>query len=530
MVDEKGDAQGKENIYDQIPYPSVSHSLSHPDRLATVATLLGMEPVPVERCRVLELGCASGGNLIPMAQALPESHFIGLDLAQKQVAEGAVVIADLGLSNISLIQKDILAVTPDLGQFDYIIAHGVYSWVPVIVREKLFDICHHNLTANGVAYISYNTYPGWNMLGTLREMMRFHTRNISDPHRQATEARDLLDFLAESVSTDSNSHGGFLYVYTNYIKDFFVPKDDAFLLHDELADINDPVYFHEFIEQASRHDLKYLGDVSFSSMLASNFPADVAESLRRMAKNTVELEQYMDFLRNRMFRQSLLCHRNVSLSPRLKPERLSRFYMASVALPESAEPDVRSVSVETFQTPDGAKISTDHPLTKAAMLYLIEIWPQVSGFDELVAVAAERLRQPITEGDRHLLGANLLKAYGYSENLVEFHLYASPIVTTISEQPLVSQLVRYQAANGYKITNLRHERIVLDEISTDLLTYLDGQHDHSMLIDILRKKDVIEILQKDGQPVKDEAAIYRALNEIVQKKLKQFAQAALLIG
>lgn len=520
-----------ENLYDQVPYPSVSHSLSHPDRLATVATLLGMEPTPVERCRVLELGCAAGGNLIPMAYALPESEFVGIDLSGQQIAAGQAAIAALDLSNITLQHQDILAVEAGLGQFDYIIAHGVYSWVPAEVQDKLLEICRQNLAANGVAYVSYNTYPGWNMLGALREMMRYHTRNIADPLEQAAEARKLLDFLSKSISTGSNSHGGFLYVYANYVKDFFLPKSDAFLLHDELAEINTPVYFYQFAEQAARRGLQYLGDVNFASMLASSFPADVTEKLRRMVKSSIELEQYLDFLRNRTFRQSLLCHREVTLTARLKPEQLARFYIAAPAVPESPAPDIQSVSVETFQALDGANFTTDHPLTKAAMLHLIEIWPQAISFAELLSAAQVRLqRGPASPQEVQLLGVNLLKAYSYSENVVEFHVYAPCFVVEISQKPVASPVARYQAGRGDKVTNMRHERVTLDELSAKLLTYLDGSRDQAALLAVIQAQDMVEIERQDGQPLDDDGAIDRVLNEFLRQKLEQFAEAALLVG
>ena len=91
-----------QSVYDQVPYPSLSYSQSHPDRLATVATLLGMSPTPVNRCRVLELGCASGGNLIPMAYGLPESDFVGIDNSARQIAEGQAMVKTLGLKNVTL--------------------------------------------------------------------------------------------------------------------------------------------------------------------------------------------------------------------------------------------------------------------------------------------------------------------------------------------------------------------------------------------------------------------------------------------
>jgi len=127
---------GAQASYDQTPYPNLSYSQSHPDRLATVATLLGMSPAAVERCRVLELGCAGGGNLIPMAYGLPESQFVGIDISARQIAEGQSVVAALGLKNITFKQMDIMEIGADLGQFDYIIAHGVYSWVPPRCRTS----------------------------------------------------------------------------------------------------------------------------------------------------------------------------------------------------------------------------------------------------------------------------------------------------------------------------------------------------------------------------------------------------------
>ena len=146
--------------YDEVDYPSHVYPQTHPDRLATIAMLLGMNPVPVEACRVLEMGCGAGGNIIPMAFDLPESSFVGIDLAGSAIAQGRELIAALGLKNISLQQLDVMAFPSELGQFDYIIAHGLFSWVPEMVRDRILAICRAHLAAQGVAYISYNTYPG----------------------------------------------------------------------------------------------------------------------------------------------------------------------------------------------------------------------------------------------------------------------------------------------------------------------------------------------------------------------------------
>ena len=247
--------------YDEVPYPSLSHASTHPDSLATLARLLGMQPAPVQECRVLELGCGVGGNLIPMACALPGSQFTGIDLAGKQIEVGCQKIRALGLPNIDLRQMDILEIGPELGQFDYIIAHGVFSWVPPNVQEKILQVCRRHLAPQGVAFVSYNTYPGWHMINIARGIMRYYGGKAATLQERADTARAMLSWFAGAGESDSNGYYGYLSMYHNYLsgkQDEAEPKEDSALLHDELEEINLPLYFHEFVKRAEAHGLQTL--------------------------------------------------------------------------------------------------------------------------------------------------------------------------------------------------------------------------------------------------------------------------------
>ena len=169
-----------DNSYHQVPYLTVPLAQTHPDRLASVAALFGMAPAPVTACRVLEVGCGTGGNLIPMAYFLPGSRFTGIDLAEGAVAEGLRAAGELGLGNLDLIAMDLCEIGPAMGEFDYIIAHGVYSWIPEDVRDRLLAVCRERLAPQGVACISYNALPGRHVRMMLREMMLYHTRDCTD--------------------------------------------------------------------------------------------------------------------------------------------------------------------------------------------------------------------------------------------------------------------------------------------------------------------------------------------------------------
>jgi methyltransferase-like protein/SAM-dependent methyltransferase len=521
------------NSYDEVPYESHPFPQTHPDRLATVATLFGMRPAPVDRCRVLELGCAGGGNLIPMAVALPESRFFGVDLSGRQIADGQKTVDALGLTNIELKRLSILDVTPDFGQFDYIICHGVYSWVPPPVQDKILDICARNLTADGVAYVSYNTYPGWHMRGMIRDMMCYHAGQLTDPHVRVRQARDLLDFLARSVARGNDPYGLLLQSEVEVIR----RSRDSYLLHDHLEEVNDPVYFHQFAERVAAKGLRYLGEADLRVMVPGNYPPEVEGVLHTLSPDLIHLEQYMDFLRNRQFRQTLLCHGHLTPNYVLRPEQLTAFHVASAARPVSANPDLHSAAFEEFRSPGGTTLNSRQPVMKAAMAHLAEVWPQAVPFPSLLAVARSRLHpgappDPATLArDVHLLGEGLLQCYtSASSGLVELSTGPPCFAPAVSERPVASPLARLQAAAGATVTNLRHETVVLSECNRQVLRHLDGSRDRDALLDVLAglAAQGVLVVQQDGRPLRDAERVRAILGAALGQGLPELARAALL--
>jgi methyltransferase-like protein/2-polyprenyl-3-methyl-5-hydroxy-6-metoxy-1,4-benzoquinol methylase len=532
--------------YDEIPYPLLSHVQTHPDSLATLGTLFGLSPAPIDNCRVLEVGCASGGNLIPAALSLPGSQFVGIDYSAPQVLAGQANAQAAGIDNVRLLEMNVLDVTPELGQFDYIVAHGVYSWVPPEVREGLLRLCRQNLRPNGLAYISYNTYPGWHVLGGLREMMLFHVRDVSDSAERAARARGFLDLMAEGAH-QAGRGSAVMKAYSQFLQSELAlmgERSDAYLLHDELEDINDPVYFHEFMRQAEAHGLQFVSELDFRSGSPHHLPDKVREALTGMAGTLIEMEQYLDFLRSRTFRQTLLCHREAALDRRITPERLRPFRLGVQAVPESAAPNITAVAVEKFKGSDGAALAIDHPLSKAAMMVLAEMWPQTLPYEQVLPAAQARLqaeqaeqtngRAAPSEQDADIVAANLLKAYIYSEHLVELHLRQDNFAPELSDRPVASPWARLQAARAeHKVTNLRHERIVLSPLAQFLLPYLDGTRDGRALADLVLAGAApggkLEV-QQDEQLITDPQQAQQIVEREVHLSLRWLARAALLVG
>ena len=116
--------------YERLPYVSLPVSYTQPTNLAALVQLFGLSAPSLERPRVLELGCASGGNLIPLASRHREGHFLGLDLSRRHVGDAQHRIAAFGLRNIEIRQADIATVDLSRERFDFVICHGVFSWTP----------------------------------------------------------------------------------------------------------------------------------------------------------------------------------------------------------------------------------------------------------------------------------------------------------------------------------------------------------------------------------------------------------------
>jgi methyltransferase-like protein/2-polyprenyl-3-methyl-5-hydroxy-6-metoxy-1,4-benzoquinol methylase len=518
------------NAYDQVPYKSYPYRQSHPARLATVATVLGLHPPDIDRCRVLELGCCTGGNLIPTAEQLPQASFVGVDSSSRQVNDANNDVEKIGLKNIRFRCMDIMDVQADLGEFDYIIAHGVYSWVPQPVQEKILKICKANLSPNGVAYVSYNTFPGWRMRGIIRDIMMYRARNFSDPTERLNRARHLIDFLAQSVSKEDNAYGVLLRKELELLQG----KHDHYLLHDHLEVNNDPVYFHEFAARAQSNGLQYLAEADFESTCTKNFPQQVQTVLHSVSADIIELEQYMDFVRNRMFRQTLLCHDNVHVDREVKPERLLNLNIASGVKPEQPVGDVKNKEPVAFRGRSAVTKTTD-PFMKTAFVTLGEIWPKSMSVSELIGTTNGKIDQKPSVVDSRVVTNDSMRLIEplircFETGQVELSVRPSEYTTEVSERPLATDYARHQAKSSNTVTNLRHETVQLSDLQRHVVQHLDGTNDQAAIEQVILKlaKDGKIMVNHEGKPVKDEEKLKQLLSEPVKSALKKIASRLIL--
>ena len=299
-----------EKSYDELTYKSAAFAQSSPYKLEACATLLGINPPPCKNAKVLEIGCSFGGNLIPFAVNNENARVVGIDLSGEQIRRGKEIVKEIGLSNLELIHGDICEFKSD-EKFDYIIAHGVFSWVPDFVKEAILRVVRENLSQNGVAFISYNTYPGWKVKDVVRDLMLLAAKDKESTEDRLKAAKEALLVYKDFLLTKDNEY------YEKKIPakmlmhwvEEVLSKSDFYIAHEFLEDINDPFYFKDFNSMLVKNGLTYLCEYTLEDIFVPDLGISRVDDYKNdKFKDRIDLEQFIDIVNNKVFRQSLIVH------------------------------------------------------------------------------------------------------------------------------------------------------------------------------------------------------------------------------
>lgn len=451
-----------QNSYNEVLYPGGAFPGTFPCHLAMVAKMCGLNPPSPRTARVLELGCSMGSNILPMAASLPDAEFVGIDYAEKQIEIGKTAVELSQLDNVELRCASILDVDASYGKFDYIICHGVYSWVPEEVRDKILQIGHDNLTEHGVMYNSYNVFPGWHLKGLMRDMMLYHTAQFKSPGEKVGQARGLLDFLSKYAKTHSKA-------YTELLKEeaeSLGARLDSYLYHEHLEEYNEPLYFHQFVDKVHSAGLSYLADTALHTMMAQRFDEEAAEMLRNAP--LLRREQYMDFLRGRAFRASLLCHPTQHPNYEITTDRLSDLH---VSLRQGLARRPLADGQTEWANSLGSFTSSE-PVT-SVFERINTAFPNWVPVEELLSN-----EQNIPDKEQTVLDVLMLS---FVRGLLELSFLPPKMAEQVSDKPVAALYTRMRASKGKTVPSLRHNEVHLQPQQCWILQRLDGTQDESSL-------------------------------------------------
>lgn len=434
------------NIYDEVVYPNSPRVQTHPLRLGALAHLFGRNVASYYNCRILEVACGDGGNIINMALTAPGSQVIGIDLASGAIRRGQRTIAELGLGNIQLQAMDLRDAPSRLGEFDYIIAHGLFAWVPRDVCEAFWRLCATSLAPDGLAFVSYNALPGCHLRQILRDLL---IRNVS----------------SEGISARSDQAAGLLGSFINAWTDgdslqqalaqearLMLARGREVMFHDELGAVWTPRYLVDVVAEASGHGLEYLCDAT----PASGELSLMSEGSAAGPVDRLNYQQTQDFRMQRRFRQSIF-HRASGTPTQIQLSRLSNLCVQT---------DLRPLATETpglhrFGRDAGDEISTVD-----------------ADFARLLTAAGDARPKALPlKGLVSSDGPDAAALVQLVENqLAVLTTVPSPLSTIPRPKPRVSALARWQLAQGWTdITSLDHCTIrITSPDFAKFLVQLDG--------------------------------------------------------
>lgn len=443
--------------YNAIPYKSLPISHTYVPFLAALGRLYGLDTPDPAKCSVLELGCAEGSNLIPMAYYWPNSEFVGIDLSEVQIASGQAHIDALALNNIQLHVDDLAQMcVADYGMFDYIVVHGVFSWVPTAIQHRILALGKSLLTEQGMMYISYNTYPGWHQHMVLRDAFKLYCDDVTDPEQKKQKITGAIDYLTGFFNTADNDFSPY---YTKRLTDLKT-HTPSYIYHEYLEECNAPLYLTDFVKQVEVHGMQYVSD----AYLPIDAPMLLGKKRFAYLKNIeprIKQLQTMDYMINQRFRRSLICHQQVDLQEHFSPQDMMKVAYRG-DLVAKGKPSLRHQRKVKYYLPNNPQlfITVSHPVSKAAIQVLSDNFPSSLNYADLLQQACQLVARA---GGMAFIQGKAIEPYYHElyllviDDWVTLDTHARHVAAIDWQQPLTIEplILRIAEVDGYMPTFLQ---------------------------------------------------------------------------
>lgn len=514
--------------YGAFHYVSVPHEHTHPDLAYVLARMMGVGATLPSKARILELGCATGGNILAMARDFPESEFVGVDLSEDQIVVANDWVARLGLTNVRFIAASVSDLGAELGQFDYVVAHGLYSWVPPEVQRDVLRLVRATLAPEGIGYVSFNVMPAWHLRKAVREIMQSYTKDVTDPTTKVLKAREILGLLGEHAPKNS--------IWKTFLIEearVLAGEADFYLFHEHLEECNEPVYFDAFLDEAAAAGLAYLGDPHLPTTFATEVPEKVTNTLNQVSGSSARFEVYLDYVTRRSFRRAYLTHTGRPKSPDIRISTLPGLFFSHALEERAPLADLHDPesTLDLYDYGGVLKFGSKDPMVKAALRILAD-HPEGVEFVALVAKAAALLGVEATEERQSLLGRQLVAVWARGG----LSLRPRPLACagTVSQRPQIDEVNhRLLAAGGASIWGRRHFALSLGAIERRVAMLLDGKRTIAEITaEIVNQALRREVWLSDAQgfPLTDPFRQGARAAELVPIILLTFARNGVLVG
>jgi SAM-dependent methyltransferase len=454
---------------------------------------------PFQRFRLVELGCGDGANLLPLSFYNSRSTFIGIDNSRAELARAQESARRLGLANIHFVLQDVRdLVSTDFEPFDYVIAHGLYSWVPEDAREAILTFCRQSLTPSGLAYISYNAQPGWATRRLVREtLLRARSVREAAVEDKAARAIELAAQLLDDLPSLDYAHAVLLAGELERVRD----GKPGYVFHEYLAEVNEGFWLRDFVEHARRSGLDYVADAQFCRW-EGHVPAALKTAVANRSLDSIDQEEAADLLGDRYFRASILCRADAPKASISHQELLEEVHIATSLCAQSDPFDLTEGVIERFFNADGPEVTLDASITKAAIVLLAAQWPRGMRLETLCRQASKLLVAngcEVMAGAQSRLSDDLITLFEAGQ--IDLRLKEPAYHTKVSEYPEAHALARFEAEHREALTTPYHLPLPFEPRALALVRALDGSRSQSELRQTFGKElldQTLEILGRWG--------------------------------
>ncbi len=501
----------KQNL-ENVPYRSRCYGFSHPAHIGAIALISGFTAPVVATARVLELGCGIGGNLVPMAYSCPRATFVGIDSSAVQISLAKELSTRAGLRNCQFLEHDLARSTPKLEPFDYIIAHGLISWVSPKVREQVMRGIAGLLKPTGFAYLGFNVFPGAHLKLIAREAMRFHTQNLTDPEQRVKGAASFLNFLTAVQPEKDSLYSKLLGAELENVR----RQDVSHFLHDYLEQENHPLLFSQFVEEAGAQGLKYVADASAGTLQLDGLSPDAQKQVLALAVNSRErLEQYLDFIVGRGFRQALVCHQALTPLAKVDLPAVEQIFITSPFALRAADAGQRSLrgaeldkELEFSSVSSRLGLKIKDPIGAAVLLELQEVWPSMCSVKQLASKVKLRLGPAAPADFEVRVLSGLVGAVAKGVALVRTENPVPAANTgSVRAHPIAQLLVKERM----EVPNFLHQSVVLSDDKRWVLERLDGK------VALEKLQGEFEKIAQTGTEVGNERPTVKSIAETLRR-------------
>jgi hypothetical protein len=489
------DTTSAEFTYDQVAYPNYVHPAADSEYACVAGRFYGWRGRDPATASVLEIGCGEGVNLMAIAGAFPKSRCVGFDISARAVARGQQLAAAAGLDNIELHWGDLLSYPRDGERFDYIICHGVLTWVPPPVRTAVFEVIAARLAAGGVAYVGYDALPAAASKAAIVGLLKQFVPPEADLASKVETAVTIIETLGRNQHKSSR-----LKPELDDLLRRLPEMAPAYFVHDWLEAHYAPMSVDEFATAAGAVDLAYAGDVSLTDMQTRDIDPSGMHILAAAMDSLLTTASTLDLLRgSRMYRTDLL------VRPESPPDRMPfpptdlgycLFGEREYGVDESGGRTLR-LKLGSMGSPSFADAD------QIAMLdWLADRSP--GEFHPSEIAAGSGLALPYVE--------NLCRVFAVM-GVLEAHVTPPPFTVTPGDRPRAGRVARAMAAEGRDtVVALRHKAMALpDPIRRGILRLSDGSR---------TRDDIVRDLAATGDgPPPDRAEVDLAIAALARMRL-----------